>query len=135
MKTDWKCIVVIAIALVLGASLLVSLAAARCGGGRGGEMGERGFAGEGDRGFVQGAGVGGFDDRGVTWHDNDWDWWNGNWNSWGGGFPWYGNNYPAAYPVFVPANYGGNQGACYQACVNSGQYSHAQCGQMCYNVP
>ena len=36
------------------------------------------------------------------------------------------------YPAFLPAYYGGDQGACYQACVNSGQYSPAQCGQMCY---
>jgi hypothetical protein len=137
MKMDWKCLVVIVIALILGASLLAPLAAARGGGvgrggGFGGGIGSRGFAGEGARGF--GGGIGTFGDRGVNWHDNDLARWHGHWNSWGGVYPGYGYNYPAAYQTFIPVNYGGNQGACYQACVSSGQYSPAQCGQMCYTA-
>jgi hypothetical protein len=146
MKADWKCFAVIAIVLVLGASLLAPVAAARGGGGggRGGGFGggfgggigggigggARGFAGDGARGFDRGIGT--FNDRGVAWHDNDLARWHGHWNYWGGGVPEYGYGYPAAYPVYVPTNYGGDQGACYQACVSSGQYSPAQCGQMCY---
>jgi hypothetical protein len=75
-----------------------------------------------------------FGDRGVAWHDNDLARWHGHMNYWGGGIPAYGYNYPAAYPAFAVANYGGNQGACYQACVGSGQNSPAQCGQMCYTA-
>ncbi len=137
MKSDWRCLVVIAVALVLGAILLAPLADARGGGGArvggfGGGMGGRSFAGAGARGFEHG---GVFNDRGVAWHDNDLARWHGHWNYWGGGgVPLYGSGYPAAYPVYVPANYGGNQGACYQACVSSGQYSPAQCGQMCYTA-
>jgi hypothetical protein len=153
MKTDWKCVTVIIIAFILGASLLAPLAtAARVGGGGraggfgggghiggfGGGIGDRSFAGAGRGGFDRvGPGIG---DRDINWHGNDWDLnrWHGHLNYWGGGFPAYGSaygyGYPAAYPVFVPANYGGNQGTCYEACVNSGQYSPSQCGQMCYTA-
>ena len=77
--------------------------------------------------------------RGGKW-DKDWDKgkWDKDWYRGGGDYPVisqgysYPVAYPAPYPVYVPANFDGDQGACYQACVNSGQYSPSQCGQMCY---
>jgi hypothetical protein len=123
---DWKCAAIIVVALILCASLIAPMAMAKGDDGRG-ERGEhKEFRGEGAKGF----------ELGESWriHGGDWDRWHG--ESRGGV---YGGYYPAytyvqhvACPVYIPANFGGDQGACYQACVNSGQYSPAQCGQWCY---
>lgn len=125
MKMDWKCAAIIVVMLMLGASLIAPVALAK-GEGRG-ERGERGeFHGDGAKGFERG--------EGVRIHGGDWDRWHG--GSWGGYYGGYNPSYtyvqPVAYPVYLPANFGGDQGACYQACVNSGQYGPAQCGQWCY---
>ncbi len=100
MKMDWKCVAVIMVAMMLGASLIAPVALAK--------------------------------GEGLRIHSNDLDRWQGGIL---GGF--YGDNYhayvqPLASTVYVSDNFGGDQGACYQACVNSGEYSRAECGQMCY---
>ena len=102
-------------------------------------LGNHGFAGDGmavgvNPGFNMGINRGfdvdrGFINRGFDRDDFRFN--NFGFSSFGGGFyPWWGAGY--GYP-YNPAPYGGNQGACYQSCLNSGQYSPAQCGQMCYN--
>ena len=118
MKMAWKCLALIVISLMLSAAVLALPAAANG------------------------------DDRGKGWHGDKWD---KDWGKWdrdrdrgwfygdgrggfpviAGGYP-YPVAYPVGYPVYVPANFGYDQGACYQACVNSGQYSPEMCGRMCY---
>jgi hypothetical protein len=120
---DRKFVVIAAVMLVLSASVIAPLAGAKGHEGRGerGEFREKGF------------------EKGEGWRirGGDWDRWHGGggisyYGGYGGYYPSYTYVQPVPYPVYVPANFGGDQGACYQACVNSGQYSPAQCGQWCY---